>query len=139
MRAFVTIKKKGDLRGCIGHIIAVEPLWKTVQLMAIAASTEDPRFNPVTRDELSSLDLEISVLSPIVKVKDLTEIEVGKDGLIISRGYYRGLLLPQVATEYNWDRTTFLEQTCRKAGLPTNAYKDPETVIEKFTAIVFGE
>jgi MEMO1 family protein len=137
--AFVTIKKKGELRGCIGHIIAVEPLWKTVQLMAVAASTEDPRFNPVTKDELPQLDLEISVLSPIVKVKDLNEIEVGKDGLIITRGYYRGLLLPQVATEYNWDRTTFLEQTCRKAGLPLNAYKDPGTEIEKFTAIVFGE
>jgi AmmeMemoRadiSam system protein B/AmmeMemoRadiSam system protein A len=137
--AFVTIHKKGDLRGCIGHIIATEPLYKTVQSMAVAAALEDPRFVPVSKEELPLLDIEISVLSPFERVTDIDEIKVGVHGLLISKGGYRGLLLPQVATEYNWDRDTFLQQTCRKAGLPGDAYKDPSAVIEKFSAIVFGE
>jgi MEMO1 family protein len=137
--AFVTIHKKGDLRGCIGHIIATEPLYKTVQDMAVSAALQDPRFMPVSKEELPLLDIEISVLSPFEIVKDIEEIQVGVHGLMISKGGYRGLLLPQVATEYNWDRETFLQQTCRKAGLPNNAYKDPNAVIEKYSAIVFGE
>jgi hypothetical protein len=137
--AFVTIHKKGDLRGCIGHIIGDQPLYKTVEEMAVAAAQQDPRFYPVQKDELPLLDIEISVLSPFERVRDLKEIEVGKHGLMISKGRYRGLLLPQVATENNWNKEEFLEYTCRKAGLSTNAYKDPETIIEKFSAIVFGE
>ncbi|HUU30348.1 MAG TPA: AmmeMemoRadiSam system protein B [archaeon] len=137
--AFVTIKKKGQLRGCIGQIIALQPLVDTVREMAIAAALRDPRFPPVTEDELKDLEIEISALTPIHKVTDINSIEVGKDGLIIKRGAFQGLLLPQVATEYGWDRDTFLAQTCRKAGLPADAWKQEGTEIHSFRAEVFGE
>lgn len=137
--AFVTLKSKGELRGCIGHVVAQKPLYLCVRDMTIAASTEDPRFPPVTPAELSNISIEISVLTPMQKVKDVSEIEVGRDGLVIKRGFYSGLLLPQVPVEYGWDRETFLKQTCLKAGLPTNAWKDPATEIYKFQAVVFGE
>jgi len=136
--AFVTLEVHHQLRGCIGHVIAQEPLWMCIRDMAIAASSQDPRFPKVTPDEVANVDIEVSVLTPPVKVNDINEIEVGKHGLIISRSFYRGLLLPQVATEYGWDRMTFLEQTCRKAGLPPDAWKKGAT-IEKFSAIVFNE
>jgi AmmeMemoRadiSam system protein A len=99
----------------------------------------DPRFNPVQPQELKDLDLEISALSVPRRISDVNEIQVGVHGIIIRRGYRQGLLLPQVATEYGWDRKTFLEYTCRKAGLPTNAWQDEETEIEIFSAEVFGE
>jgi len=137
--AFVTIKKRGELRGCIGYIVAVKPLAETVCEMAQAAALRDPRFSPVSKDELDELELEISVLTPIQEVKDVNAIEVGKDGLIIKRGHFQGLLLPQVATEYGWDRETFLAQTCRKAGLPPDAWKQEDTEISSFRAEVFGE
>ena len=137
--AFVTLYKKGELRGCIGYIEGYKSIPDTVREMAVSAAFKDPRFSPIKADEYDLIDLEISVLSPIEKVNDLSDIVVGRDGLIITRGYNRGLLLPQVATEYGWDRKTFLEQTCRKAGLPINAWEDPSTVIEKFSAQVFGE
>ncbi len=138
--AFVTLRtKRGELRGCIGSIRAVEPLFKAVATSAISAAFRDPRFFPVQRDELQQLDLEISVMGPIEVVRDATEIEVGRDGLIISRGRFAGLLLPQVATEYGWDRVTFLDQTCVKAGLSPGAWRSVETRIEKFSAEVFGE
>jgi AmmeMemoRadiSam system protein B/AmmeMemoRadiSam system protein A len=137
--AFVTLTKHEQLRGCIGQTIAVQPLYKTVSYCAIQAAVADPRFPPVTRDELDALDIEISVLTPLQKVNSLDEIEVGRDGLMISRGPYRGLLLPQVATEYNWDRTTFLQQTCRKAGLPSDAYQKSDAELFKFQAIIFHE
>lgn len=137
--AFVTIKKRGELRGCIGYILAVKPLTETICEMAQAAALRDPRFSPVTEDELDELELEISVLTPIQEVKDVNSIEVGKDGLIIRRGNFQGLLLPQVATEYGWDRETFLAQTCRKAGLPLDAWKLEDTEISAFRAEVFGE
>lgn len=137
--AFVTIKKRGELRGCIGYIVAVKPLAETVCEMAQAAALRDPRFNPVSEDELDELELEISVLTPIQEVKDVNSIEVGKDGLIIKRGHFQGLLLPQVPTEYGWDRETFLAQTCRKAGLPLDAWKQKDTEISSFRAEVFGE
>jgi hypothetical protein len=137
--AFVTLKKNGLLRGCIGHIIAREPLYKTVSMCAVQAAVADRRFLPVQPDELPKLDIEISVLTPLQEVKSLDDIEVGRDGLVISLGNNRGLLLPQVATEYGWDRTQFLEQTCRKAGLPPDAYKSPSAHIQKFQAVVFGE
>jgi AmmeMemoRadiSam system protein B/AmmeMemoRadiSam system protein A len=139
--AFVTLHKlpSHQLRGCIGQIIARQPLWECVRDMAIAAATEDPRFTRVRETEMSSLHIEISVLTPAEKVHDVSEIEVGAHGLIVSRGWQRGLLLPQVPTEYGWDRETFLDQTCRKAGLPANCWRDAGTVIEKFSALVFSE
>jgi len=135
--AFVTLNKKGQLRGCIGHIIGDRPLINTVAEMARAAALQDPRFPPVRPSELPDIEFEISVLTPIRTIDDIEEIKVGRDGIIITRGMNRGLLLPQVATEYGWDRTTFLEHTCVKAGLPRNAWKDEGTVIEMFSAEVF--
>jgi AmmeMemoRadiSam system protein B/AmmeMemoRadiSam system protein A len=137
--AFVTLEKGGRLRGCIGHTTAVEPLYKTVSTCAIQAAVADPRFPPVQDEELDQLHIEISVLTPMQKVESLDEIEVGRDGLMIFKGSNRGLLLPQVATDYGWDRTTFLEQTCHKAGLAPNAYMAPDAVIYKFQAVIFGE
>ena len=137
--AFVTIHKKAMLRGCIGTFVSDRPLVDTVQEMAISASTKDPRFAPMSEDELGEVDLEISVLSPLRRISDPTEIEVGRHGIFITRGFYSGVLLPQVATEQGWDRDTFLQQTCIKAGLPTDAWKDPATKIEIFEAQVFGE
>ncbi len=135
--AFVTIKINGNLRGCIGQIRAAQPLYKTVAEMAQAAAFEDPRFMSLTEDEFYDIDIEISVLSPLMKVDDLNEIKVGRDGLLIRLDMHSGLLLPQVATEYGWDSTTFLEQTCLKAGLPKNSYKDKRAEIYRFTADVF--
>lgn len=132
--AFVTLNKNGRLRGCIGHIVGTQPLILTVAQMTRAAALEDPRFNPVKPAELNDIEFEISVLTPIREITDVNEIVVGRDGIIITRGYNRGLLLPQVATEYNWDRETFLEQTCNKAGLPEDAWKQKGTKIEMFSA-----
>jgi len=137
--AFVTLHLGGELRGCIGHIISDNPLWQTVQRMAIAAATEDPRFEPVSFEELPSIDLEISVLTPFRQVKDLDEIQVGTHGLMITRGHHRGLLLPQVAREEGWNREEFLAHTCLKAGLSPEDWMDPSTKIEIFSAQVFGE
>lgn len=135
--AFVTIHKKGQLRGCIGYIEAFKPLYKTIEEMAEAAAFRDPRFSPVTEKELQELDIEISVLTPLKKITDINEIEVGKHGIYIKKGWYSGLLLPQVATENGWDRQTFLEHTCLKAGLPSNAWKDKDTEIYIFSADIF--
>jgi AmmeMemoRadiSam system protein A len=138
--AFVTLHtKEGDLRGCIGSIQPVAPLYQAIASSAINAAMRDPRFHPVSAEELASLQLEISVMSPIRLVRDVSEIEVGRDGLIVSRGNRAGLLLPQVASEYGWDRETFLAQTCVKAGLPQDAWRSPETRIERFSAEVFSE
>lgn len=137
--AFVTIKSHGCLRGCIGHVEGIKPLYETIIEMAIAASTQDPRFSPVTEDELADLQVEISVMAPLRLIEDPEEIQVGVHGILMRRGFRSGLLLPQVATEHEWDRTTFLEQTCRKSGLPTNAWKDSETKIYVFSAQVFHE
>lgn len=138
--AFVTLNERtGELRGCIGSIEPVAPLAQAVSSSAVNAAFRDPRFYPVTKDELPNLHLEISVMSPIVPVTDINEIEVGRDGLIISKGARAGLLLPQVATEYGWDRETFLRQTCVKAGLPPESWQSPDCRIQKFSAEVFGE
>lgn len=137
--AFVTLNKKGQLRGCIGNMIGRGPLIETIQEMAIAAATQDPRFKSVTLDELKDIDIEISVLSPMKRIKDVGEIEVGTHGILMRQGMYQGVLLPQVATEWGWDRETFLTHTCLKAGLPEEAWKDPATSIEIFSAEVFGE
>ncbi|MDP2911649.1 MAG: AmmeMemoRadiSam system protein B [Candidatus Omnitrophota bacterium] len=137
--AFVTLKENGQLRGCIGYVQAVKPLFETVKDVAKSAAVNDYRFNPVTQEELGKLEYEISVLTPLKRIKDINEIEVGKHGLVMKRGFDSGLLLPQVATEYNWDRETFLKETCRKAGLPQDAWKDKATEIYTFSAEVFGE
>ncbi len=137
--AFVTIRKHGDLRGCIGHIIGSQPLYLTVRDMAVAAASQDPRFDPLSPQELGDIDVEVSVLS-IPRPASVDEIELGKHGVIVSQGYRQGLFLPQVATETGWDKTTFLSELCsQKAGLPADAWKDPRTKIEIFTAEVFSE
>lgn len=138
--AFVSLHTKdGDLRGCIGSVQAVAPLCEAVRSSAINAAFRDPRFFPVRREELADLHIEISVMSPIEPVASVDEIMVGRDGLIVSRGGRAGLLLPQVATEYQWDRDVFLRQTCVKAGLPPDAWRSPEVRIERFSAEVFSE
>lgn len=137
--AFVTLKRRGHLRGCIGYIKAVKPLWETVQEMAVAAAFHDPRFPSLKSDEIRDLSYEISVLSPLKRIKDINEIEVGKHGLYIVRGYNSGLLLPQVALEYEWDRESFLRETCYKAGLPPEAWTDEETEIYIFSADYFSD
>ena len=137
--AFVTLKKDGELRGCIGRIESDRPLWITVREMAVMAATEDPRFKPVTKEELPQITIEISALTPIQRAKGIDDIQVGRDGLIVKAGYAQGLLLPQVATEYGWDAREFLQQTCRKAGLPTDAWQWENVAIYKFGATVFGE
>jgi hypothetical protein len=135
--AFVTIHKKGQLRGCIGYIEGHGPLHKTIEDMAEAAAFRDPRFSPVRESELPELEFEISVLTPLRKIKDVNEIQVGKHGIYLKKGWYSGLLLPQVATEYGWDRQTFLEHTCQKAGLPSTAWKEKESEIYIFSADIF--
>lgn len=137
--AFVTLEKNDRLRGCIGQTAAITPLVETVSHCAIQAAVSDPRFTPVTADEMTGIHIEISVLTPLQRVKSLEEIKVGRDGLTITMGRNRGLLLPQVATEYGWDRTTFLQQTCRKAGLPPDAYLSDRAEIYRFQAVIFGE
>lgn len=135
--AFVTLRRGGALRGCIGTLVARRPLYEEVAQMALAAAFEDPRFPPLSAEELSDLELEISALTPLRRVQDPAEIEVGRHGLYIRRGPFSGVLLPQVAVEYGWDRETFLRETCRKAGLPPDAWRDPETEIYVFSAEVF--
>jgi AmmeMemoRadiSam system protein B/AmmeMemoRadiSam system protein A len=137
--AFVTIRKNGELRGCIGYTGAVKPLALTVREVAILAALRDPRFQPVTASELPQLQYEVSVLSPMRRVLDTKQIRVGEQGLLMKNGMYEGLLLPQVATEQRWDRKTLLEQTALKAGLRANAWQDKDTDIFAFTALVFGE
>lgn len=137
--AFVTLTERGQLRGCIGYIIGVKPLYQTVREVAEAAALRDPRFPPVKPEELDALEYEISALSVPHTIKDVNEIKVGVHGIIIRKGYHQGLLLPQVATDYGWDRQTFLEHTCTKAGLPTDAWKDDDTEIQIFSAEVFNE
>ena len=136
--AFVTLKKHGKLRGCIGHVTAVMPLFKCVDEMARAAAVNDTRFNPVLESELENLDFEISILTKPVTVKP-EDVVVGKDGLIISQGGRSGLLLPQVPVELRWTKEEFLAGTCRKAGLPLNCWRDAKTEIKAFRAIVFNE
>lgn len=137
--AFVTLHIEGRLRGCIGLFESNEPLYKTVQEMAISAATRDPRFTPLETGELEVADIEISVLSPLIHVANPEEITIGRDGLYIIKDNYRGVLLPQVAVEHNFDRETFLDETCLKAGLPKGTWRDNNTQILRFTAQVFGD
>jgi AmmeMemoRadiSam system protein A len=135
--AFTSLYLNGELRGCVGYILPVGSLYRAVINTARAAAFEDARFYPVTREEARHLEIELSILSP-PRLISAEEVEVGRHGLLISRAGQRGLLLPQVPTERNWDRITFLQQTCRKAGLPPDAWQ-MGALIEAFTAEVFGE
>ncbi len=136
--AFVTLKHGGDLRGCIGYPLPNQPLYLAVRDNAINAALNDPRFAPVTAAELLSLDVEISVMTPLVEVKDPNEIVVGQDGLVIEAGGHSGLLLPQVAPEQGWDLQEYLDGLCMKAGLPPGAYRRRDAKLYKFQARVFG-
>jgi len=135
---FVTLRWRRRLRGCIGQVEAIEPMGQAVARCAMAAALEDPRFDPVRPDELIDLEIEISAISRLEKIL-LEEIEVGRHGLMVTRGYQRGLLLPQVASEFRWTRERFLEETCVKGGMERQAWKDPAARIEAFTAEVFSE
>jgi AmmeMemoRadiSam system protein B/AmmeMemoRadiSam system protein A len=129
---FVTIKENGSLRGCIGHIQAIMPLYQSIMRNAVAACSTDPRFPPMKKEELKDMEIEISILSPFMSLKDVKDIQVGKHGLYIIKDNQTGLLLPQVATEFGWNRDEFLEHVCMKAGLPKDAWKDAE--LYTFTA-----
>lgn len=135
---FTTIYHLGGLRGCVGYLLPVAPLFRAVIETARAAAFEDARFPPLVVGELAGLQVSLSILSRPEPIRP-EEIEIGRHGLLVKYGSHRGLLLPQVAVEHAWDRLTFLEQTCRKAGLPANAWQQPDAVVEAFTAEVFGE
>jgi uncharacterized protein len=137
--AFVSLHNGEDLRGCIGILSADVELYRTVQRCVLSAALEDTRFHPVSGEEVGDLKIEISVLSALERVADVQLIDPGRHGLMISLGGSRGLLLPQVASKYGWDRETFLAQTCRKAGLPAHAWREPNAVIQIFEAQVFSE
>jgi len=137
--AFVTLTKRHHLRGCIGYVMAVKPLYVAVQDMVINAAVRDPRFPPVTAAELDEISLEISVLSPLEPCPDPDRVTVGRHGLVIQKDGRSGLLLPQVPVQWGWDRTEFLRQVCAKAGLPPDAYRSPNAVLYVFTAEVFHE
>jgi MEMO1 family protein len=137
--AFVTLKESGALRGCIGYISAVKPLYLTVRDTATLAALRDSRFPPVSRSELSQITYEISVLSALEHVRDVRQIKVGRHGLLMKNGAHEGLLLPQVPTEAGWDQQKFLEETCAKAGMRAGCWKDEDTDIFTFMAVVFGE
>ena len=138
--AFVTLKKRGELRGCIGTLECRRPLPEEVARVAVSAAREDPRFEPVRPSELADLDVEVSVLGPLEPIDphDPMAIEIGRHGLVVEQGRRRGLLLPQVATEWGWDRETFLAHTCVKAGLPQDCWRTGARVF-RFAADVFGD
>jgi len=136
--AFVSLHIDGRLRGCIGTLYPEQPLVEAVATMAGEAATADPRFHPLAARDLRETDIEISVLTPFVRVTP-EQVEPGRHGLYIARGRRRGVLLPQVATQYGWDREEFLAQTCHKAGLPPDAWRDPDTLIMAFEAQVFSD
>ncbi len=135
---FVTLHRDGELRGCIGYPLPMKSLWEAVAEMAVAAATEDPRFPAVGADELGKVDIEISVLTVPQRVPGPDAVQVGRDGIIISKGLRRGLLLPQVPVEQGWDLERYISYGCRKAGLPADEWKRG-VQIETFQAIVFGE
>lgn len=137
--AFVTLHLNGRLRGCIGYIESGLPVAEVVSEVAVKAALQDPRFPPVTRGEVEQLQIEISLLTPMVPVRDPSEIQVGTHGLLLELGGRRGLLLPQVATEQKWEREEFLENTAWKAGLPRDAWKDPNARLYRFSAEIIEE
>ncbi len=134
---FTSLYLRGELRGCVGYVLPAQSVYGAVTETARAAAFEDTRFHPVTREEAPHLEIELSILSPPEPIA-ADAIEIGRHGLLIATAGHRGLLLPQVPVAHNWDRVTFLEQTCRKAGLPYDAWQKGAR-IEAFTAEVFGE
>ncbi len=130
--AFVTLTVKGELRGCVGTFTPQGSLAATVVRMAVTAAAEDPRFPPLRPDELDDLDVRVSALEPPRPMRDVAELAIGRDGVVVQLGWHRGTLLPQVAVEEGWDATTFLERTCLKAGLPPGAWRDPLAKVELF-------
>lgn len=145
MGVFVTIHRKGQLRGCIGYPEPVKPLVNALIEISVSSATADPRFPPLSLDELDEVELEVSVLTKpeLIEVKTpkgyLNQIKIGEDGLIVEKGVYRGLLLPQVAVEWCWDVEEFLANTCMKAGLSPDCWFDEKTKIYKFQALIFHE
>ncbi|MEI6084076.1 MAG: AmmeMemoRadiSam system protein A [Verrucomicrobiota bacterium] len=137
--AFVTLKKHGELRGCIGHMDFARPLWQNVVGAAVASALEDSRFTPVVPAELPELRLEISMLERPVDLPRIAEFDAQRQGIIIQRGMRRALLLPKVAQEYGWSAEQVLACVCQKAGLPADAWREPETRFQVFTAFDFGE
>ena len=137
--AFVTLHKNGKLRGCIGNLIGVKPLYTTIREMALASAFEDPRFTPLEGKELEEIDIEISVLSPMIKIKSIDEIEIGRHGVFIKKGNNSATFLPQVAVEQKWTLNELMENVCLKAGIDKDGWKSPDTEISVYTAIVFGE
>lgn len=135
---FVTLTTDGNLRGCIGYLEGYKPIRDAVQEMAIQAAFHDPRFHPLKEDEYDKIDIEISILYPLEEVTDFSTIKVGRDGLVMERGFHKGLLLPQVATEYGWNRERFMNETCRKAGMESFCWENGAKVL-KFEAEVFNE
>ncbi|TYB31067.1 MAG: AmmeMemoRadiSam system protein A [Candidatus Mcinerneyibacterium aminivorans] len=136
---FVTLNNENKLRGCIGYIKPIDTIWNSIIKMAKSAAFKDPRFSPVTKNELEDLNIEISILSKLIKIDGVEDIKAGRDGLLIQKGFSSGVLLPQVATDNNWDSTTFLQNTCWKAGLNKNCYEDENVEIFRFEADVFSE
>lgn len=136
---FVTLEKNDELRGCIGYVEGIAPLQDAVQEMAEAAALQDPRFEQVQPHEMDEIKIEISVLSVLKQITEMEKIEIGTHGLVIEQNFRKGLLLPQVATDYHWDKFEFLEQTCRKAGLPADAWQDDDCKIFIFSAEIFAE
>lgn len=136
---FITLKSGGNLRGCIGTVEPVFTIEKGICEMAEGAATRDPRFPPITAEELDKISIEISILTPLEEISGPSEIEVGTHGLIVEFGQFKGLLLPQVAVEEKWDENQFLNYTCQKAGLPKDTWKAGNCKIFRFTATVFGE
>jgi len=137
--AFVTLEKEGRLRGCIGYSEPLYSLQEAVARCAVAAATQDHRFEPVTLEELPDISITVSALTPLKKLEKTDDLQPGRHGLLIAEKGRRGLLLPQVAEERGWDRKTFLKETCRKAGLPTDAWNEKDAEIFVFEAEVFGE
>jgi len=141
--AFVTLRSRSgpfsDLRGCIGRMIASESLVETVRAMAVAAAFEDPRFPPVEKGEYSDLVFEITALSPMRRIEDADEIEVGRHGVYMTKGWHSAVFLPQVAIEQGWNRDTMLEHLCAKAGLPRDAWREPDALFQVFEGLVIEE
>lgn len=137
--AFVTVHVAGELRGCIGTFRPLGSLAETVARMAVAAASEDPRFLPLAAADVPELDVSISALAPPHPLADPRRVEVGRQGLVVRRGFHRGTLLPKVAVEYGWSAEEFLKHTCLKAGLPPRAWEEPDVTVEAFEAEEFGE
>lgn len=134
---FTTLYSQGELRGCVGYVYPISPLYRAVAETARAAASQDTRFRPVSCNEAAQLRISLSILSPLKPI-EASQVKIGRHGLMVSSGARRGLLLPQVPVEHQWDRIAFLEQTCRKAGLPVDAWRTGAT-LEGFTAEVFGD